>query len=162
MPRGRIVWGRQLAGDAVRLDHERHLPQRVLPRRASPHLQHRRDMVVRHRQSVPTYVRLAHTSACFFFCRVSPKQLEGLTGARCLRPVPAPSGPFRPLPEITCPALTNANGTAFPETVAGTTASGTCVAGYQGAVAGGAQLACGLDGTWASAVVNPCTRTWHA
>jgi hypothetical protein len=51
-----------------------------------------------------------------------------------------------------CTAETASNA-AWPQATSGSTAAGTCVAGWTGAPL----RACGLDGVWSSTVTNPCT-----
>ena len=59
---------------------------------------------------------------------------------------------------ILCTAISDLNGAAFASTDAGSTATGSCIAGYkQGTSA--PTLACSLTGVWSTSVVNPCIRT---
>ena len=70
------------------------------------------------------------------------------------------SAVVNPCVQIRCPALPNAEGTAFNATAAGTTATGSCVPGYK--LAGTPQLVCNLDGTWAAGISNPCVQVMCA
>ena len=61
------------------------------------------------------------------------------------------------LTELECPALTSDTNAGWPTTLSGTTALGTCVAGYTG----GPSRDCDLTGAWQD-VSNPCGRTGRA
>ena len=53
--------------------------------------------------------------------------------------------------------MTSDTNAGWPTTLSGTTALGTCVAGYTG----GPSRDCDLTGAWQD-VSNPCVRTWRA
>jgi hypothetical protein len=70
------------------------------------------------------------------------------------------------LPSLTalaCPALANANGTAYSAVAAGSVATGTCLPGFGpgGSGSGSPTRACDLLGNWAATDTNPCQRTSH-
>jgi hypothetical protein len=63
-----------------------------------------------------------------------------------------------PCQALACPALANANGTAYSAVAAGSVATGTCLPGFGpgGSGSGSPTRACDLLGNWAATDTNPC------
>lgn len=59
--------------------------------------------------------------------------------------------------EINCTAVDSYSNAQWPKTAAGSTAAGTCGAGF---VAGTPLRACLITGDWSDTVTNPCERMW--
>ena len=59
--------------------------------------------------------------------------------------------------EINCTAVDSYSNAQWPKTAAGSTAAGTCGAGF---VAGTPLRACLITGDWSDTVTNPCERRW--